>query len=710
MNHKHVGIIVVRLSISPEQVRNTMELLAEGGTVPFISRYRKEATGSLDEVQIGNILLEMTKLKELDERRVYILGSIEKQGKLTDALQAGIDAATTLVELEDLYLPYKPKRKTRAQAAREKGLEPLAAMIFMQEPGTDLQTEAGKYVVDLIYNVEEALEGARDIMAEWVSEDIDARNAIRRIFEREALLRAVVVEGMEEQGAKFRDYFNFFELLYKCPSHRILAIFRGEAEGYLRFIIEPPQDKCTDTLKRLFLRRGGEPSCCEQVMMSIEDGYSRLMSPSIETEFASSAKERADEEAIRVFADNTRQLLMSPPLGQKQVLALDPGFRSGVKVVILDAQGNFIINDTIYPHPPQEDTALAAVKLRGLVDKYDIEAISIGNGTASRETEAFVRGLKFGKDIPIYVVNESGASIYSASEAAREEFPNQDVTVRGSISIGRRLMDPLAELVKIDPKSIGVGQYQHDVDQTKLKHSLDMVVESCVNAVGVNVNTASKHLLMYVSGLGPVLAQNIVDYRAENGAFKSRSELKKVTRLGAKAFEQCAGFLRIHGATNPLDNSAVHPESYHIVAAMATDLNAKVGDLLTDDSRRGKIDLRKYVNETVGLPTLNDILAELAKPGRDPREQLTVFAFAKGVHTLADLKEGMSLPGIVTNVTAFGAFVDIGVHQDGLVHISEMADRFIKDPSEVVKLQQHVQVRVMTIDKERKRIQLSMKE
>lgn len=707
MTDKHIEIISKSLSINAWQVKNTIKLLDEGATVPFISRYRKEATGTLDEVQVLSVKEQYEKLLEVDKRREAIIKSIEEQGKLTDELRKKLEGTYVLSELEDIYLPYKPKRKTRASIAREKGLEPLADLIFKQQI-KDVDDAAVKYLNDQVESTENALQGARDIIAEWVNEDQRARESIRRLFARDAMIFSKLVKGKEEEGIKYKDYFDFSEPLRRCPSHRMLAMRRGEDEGFLKITIEPSEEEAQEILERQFIKGRFESS--EQVREAVIDSYKRLLGPSIETEFMASTKEQADEEAIRVFAENLRQLLLSSPLGQKSVLAIDPGYRTGCKVVCLDAQGNLLHNETIYPHPPQSETSVSMKKLSTLVSTYKIDAIAIGNGTASRETEQFVLRIQFDRKVQVFVVSEAGASVYSASPVAREEFPEYDVTVRGAVSIGRRLMDPLAELVKIDPKSIGVGQYQHDVDQSKLKKSLDAVVESCVNSVGVNINTASKHLLTYVSGLGPQLAQNIVNYRKENGAFKSRKELKKIPRLGDKAFEQCAGFLRIPNAENPLDNSAVHPESYHVVQKMAEDMGATLSDLLQKDELRKKLELKKYVSDSVGLPTLNDIMQELAKPGRDPRTIIQVFEFSKDVFKIGDVKPGMTLPGIVTNITNFGCFVDIGVKQDGLVHISQLADKFISDPNEVVKLHQHVMVKVLDVDVARKRIQLTMKD
>ena len=691
--------------ISEKQISSTLHLLGEGATIPFISRYRKEATGGLDEVQIEQIKEQHDKLCDIAKRKETILGTITEQGKLTVELEKRINDTWNPTELEDIYLPYKPKRKTRAEAARQKGLEPLATLLLLQREN-NLSARAASFVKGEVKDVEDALKGARDIIAEQVNEDERARNAVRNQFSRQAEINAKVVKGKEEEAAKYRDYFDFSEPLKRCTSHRLLAIRRAEAEGLLKVSITPDDEACIERLERQFVR--GNNECSEQVSEAAIDAYKRLLKPSIETEFAAQSKEKADDEAIRVFTENLRQLLLAAPLGQKRVLAIDPGFRTGCKVVCLDAQGNLLHNENIYPHPPVGKTGEAASKLRKMVEAYQIEAISIGNGTASRETEDFINQQTFDRQIPVFVVSEQGASIYSASKIARDEFPDYDVTVRGAVSIGRRLMDPLAELVKIDPKSIGVGQYQHDVDQTKLKKALDQTVENCVNLVGVNLNTASSHLLTYISGLGPQLAQNIVNYRAENGAFNSRKELMKVPRMGAKAFEQCAGFLRIPGAKNPLDNTAVHPESYHIVEQMAKDLKCTVNELIADKELRRKINISNYVTPIVGLPTLQDIMQELEKPGRDPRKTIKVFEFDKNVRTIADLREGMILPGIVGNITNFGAFVDIGIKENGLVHLSQLAERYISDPTEIVSIHQHVMVRVMNVDTDRKRIQLSM--
>lgn len=697
------------LKLPEHRVQNTLKLLLDGATIPFISRYRKEATGGMDEVQISEINARYEKLCELAKRKETILSTIGELGKLTPELSKRIADCWEGTELEDIYLPYKPKRKTRAEIARQKGLEPLAVLLLMQREN-NLAAKARAFVKGDVKDEEDALKGARDIIAEQVNEDERARNQIRWQFERQGVITAKVVKGKEgdEAAAKYRDYFDFSEPLKRCTSHRLLAIRRGEKEGILKVSITPADEtECGERLERLFVKTNNE--CAHQVAEAVNDAYKRLLKPSIETEYAAISKEKADDEAIRVFAGNLRQLLLAPPLGQKRVMGIDPGFRTGCKVVCLDAQGALLHNEAIYPHPPKSEYKQAARKLTQLVEQYKIEAIAIGNGTASRETEQFVTSQRYDREIQVFVVSEDGASIYSASKTAREEFPDYDVTVRGAVSIGRRLIDPLAELVKIDPKSIGVGQYQHDVDQSKLKASLDQTVESCVNLVGVNVNTASKHLLTYVSGLGAALAQNIVDYRTENGAFRSRRELLKVTRMGAKAFEQCAGFLRIPGAENPLDNSAVHPESYSVVERMAKDLGCSVTDLIKNKELRSRIKIENYITDSVGLPTLTDIMQELDKPGRDPRRKIEMFEFDKNVRTLDDLQEGMELPGIVTNITNFGCFVDIGIKENGLVHVSQLADRFISDPSTVVSIHQHVRVRVMSIDRERKRIQLTMK-
>lgn len=700
------SLISKALGIPARQVEKTMGLLDEGATIPFISRYRKEVTGGLDEVQIGDINDHYGKLKEVSKRKETILTSIEEQGKLTPELKKRIETSWDSTELEDIYLPYKPKRQTKAEIARKKGLEPLATLLMLQT-AQDSTKAASPYVKGEVKDVREALQGARDIIAEWVNEDEQARNTVRNSFSRTAVISSKVVKGKEEEGSKYRDYFDFSEPLNRCSSHRLLALRRGEAEGFLRVSISPDTEGCIERLNRRFVK--GRSDASAQVEEAVGDSFKRLLKPSIETEFANLSKMKADEEAIRVFSENLRQLLLSPPLGQKRVLGVDPGYRTGCKVVCLDAQGNLVHNEAIYPHPPQNEKGKAASKVAQLVSTYAIDAIAIGNGTASRETEQFITGIRYDRKVQVFVVSENGASVYSASKIAREEFPEYDVTVRGAVSIGRRLMDPLAELVKIDPKSIGVGQYQHDVEQGALKKSLDQTVESCVNLVGVDVNTASKHLLTYISGLGPTLAQNIVNYRAEHGPFASRRELLKVPRMGEKAFEQSAGFLRITSGKNPLDNSAVHPESYSIVEQMAKDLNCTVSELIANKELKKKLNLQKYVSATIGMPTLTDIMEELDKPGRDPRQTIKVFEFDPNVKKLEDLKEGMVLPGIVTNITAFGCFVDVGIKENGLVHISEMADRFITDPTQVVSMHQHVQVRVQSVDLVRKRVQLSMK-
>ena len=698
-------MIATALNIAVRQVENTLSLLNGGATIPFISRYRKEATGGLDEVQIGEIKERYDKLTEIAKRKETILKTIEEQGKLTAELKKRIESCWDATELEDIYLPYKPKRKTRAEVARQKGLEPLATILMMQREN-NLMARVRTFIKGDVKDEEDALKGARDILAEQVSEDEHARNQLRNQFSRQAIISSKVVKGKEEEAAKYKDYFDFSEPLKRCTSHRLLAIRRGEAEGLLKVSISPDDEECTERLERSYVR--GNNECSQQVKEAVRDAYKRLLKPNIETEFAALSKEKADEEAIRVFAGNLRQLLLAPPLGQKRVMGIDPGYRTGCKVVCLDAQGNLLHNETIYPHPPKSEQGISARKLTKLVEQYAIEAIAIGNGTASRETEAFVTNQRYDRKLQVFVVSEDGASIYSASKIAREEFPEYDVTVRGAVSIGRRLMDPLAELVKIDAKSIGVGQYQHDVDQTALKKSLDTTVESCVNSVGVNLNTASRHLLTYVSGLGPTLAQNIVDYRAENGAFTSRKQLMKVPRMGAKAFEQCAGFLRIPDAKNPLDNSAVHPESYAVVEHIAKDMKCSVEDLIKNKELRSQIDIKKYVTDQVGLPTLTDIMAELEKPGRDPRQAIKVFEFDKNVKTIDDLKVGMTLPGIVTNITNFGCFVDVGIKENGLVHVSQLCREFVSDPTTVVSIHQHVQVKVIGIDMERKRISMTM--
>lgn len=696
------------LGLSERSVTNTLQLLDEGCTIPFISRYRKERTGNLDEVQITAISDAYDKLKEISKRKDTVVKTITEQGKMTDDLQRRIDACWDANELEDIYMPFKPKRRTKAQVAREQGLEPLSLILMMQRE-RNIEAAAQRFVKEGVKDVAAAIKGAQDIVAEMVSEDERSRQQVRSSFRREAIITSKVVKAKadSEEAAKYSDYFDFSEPLRRCSSHRLLAMRRGENEGILRISISADDDVCLDKLKRQFVHGFGP--CQALVGEAVEDAYKRLLKPSIETEFANMSKEKADDEAIGVFAENLRQLLLSAPLGQKRVMGIDPGFRTGCKVVCLDAQGNLLHHEAIFPHPPVNKASVAAHQVEQMVEKYNIEAIAIGNGTASRETTQFVKQLQFGHDVKQFVVSEDGASVYSASKTARDEFPDEDVTVRGAVSIGRRLMDPLAELVKIDPKSIGVGQYQHDVDQSKLKKSLDQTVESCVNLVGVNLNTASQHLLTYVSGLGPTLAKNIVEYRKANGAFASRAQLKKVARLGPSAFEQCAGFLRIPGARNPLDNSAVHPESYHIVEQMAKDNHCTVAQLIGDAAKRKAVDIKKYVTDTVGMPTLTDIMAELEKPGRDPREQIEEFEFDKNVTSVDDLVAGMVLPGIVTNITNFGAFVDVGVHQDGLVHVSQLADCYVADPTQVVKLHQHVKVRVVEVDRKRNRISLSMK-
>ena len=702
-------MIAKSLKLPVHQVENTLKLLQGGASIPFISRYRKESTGGLNEVQIGEIQTLQEKLSELAKRKVTIITAIEGAGKLTPELRTRINSCWDATVLEDIYLPYKPKRKTRADIARQKGLEPLA-MLLLQQRENHLENKVRSFIKGDVKDEKDALKGARDIIAEQINENEQARNIVRNLFAQQAIISSNVIKGKESEdiALKYRDYFNFSEPLKRCSSHRLLALRRGETKGILKISIAPSDEsKCTENIERCFIHNNN--ACSKQVKEAITDAYKRLLKPAIETEFAASSKEHADEEAIRVFAENLRQLLLAPPLGQKRVIGIDPGYRTGCKIVCLDAQGTLLYNDTIYPHPPKSEKEKAGNKLKTLVQQYKIEAIAIGNGTASRETEQFVKSLQFTHNVQIYVVSEDGASIYSASKTAREEFPNYDVTVRGAISIGRRLIDPLAELVKIDAKSIGVGQYQHDVDQPKLKEALNHTVENCVNLVGVNVNTASRHLLTYVSGLGPVLAQNIVDYRTSNGPFHSRKELLKVPRMGAKAFEQCAGFLRIPQADNPLDNSAVHPESYPIVEKMAKDLNCSVSDLIANKSLRECIQIKNYVTETVGIPTLTDIIKELEKPGRDPRKELEMFHFDPDVHSIADLKVGMELPGIVTNITNFGCFVDIGIKINGLVHISQLSDHFVNDPTTIVSIHQHVCVRVLSVDTERKRIQLSLK-
>lgn len=698
-------IIAKQLGLREKQVESTINLLAQGATIPFISRYRKEATGGLNEVQVAQVKEQNDKLTELIHRRYYILQTIEEQGKLTDDLKKRISECWDTTQLEDMYLPFKPKRKTKAEVARKKGLEPLAITLLTQ-PYKNPEEVAARYVKGEVKDKEEALQGARDIIAERVNEDERTRQSVRRSFEYTGMIRSKVVKAKESEAGKFRDYFDWSEPLKRCTSHRLLAMRRGEAEGYLRVTIAPSDEEdCMSRVERFYVKAGSPAAA--QVEMAVSDAYKRLLKPSIETEFAGSSKTKADEEAIHVFAENLKQLLLAAPLGQKRIMGIDPGFRTGCKVVCLDAQGNLLHNETIFPHQPQNQYARAGFKVASLVEQYKIEAIAIGNGTAGRETEELVKSLHL-KGIEVFLVSEDGASVYSASKLAREEFPDYDVTVRGAVSIGRRLADPLAELVKIDPKAIGVGQYQHDVDQTELKKSLDLTVESCVNTVGVNLNTASKHLLTYVSGLGPALAQNIVDYRAENGPFASRKALLKVPRLGAKAYEQCAGFLRIPDAKNPLDNTAVHPERYALVEQMAKDADCDIKTLIADATIRAKIDLNKYCTAEVGLPTLTDIMQELAKPGRDPRGTAKVFSFADNLHSLDDLREGMEVPGVVTNITKFGCFVDMGIKVKGLVHISQMADHYVKDPAEVVHIQQQVIVRVIDIDEERGRVALKL--
>ena len=699
-------LIAKAVGITPTQVNHTLELLNGGSTVPFISRYRKEATGGLDEVQIEAIQSHYQRLTELSKRKEFVLQTIDEQGKLSPELKQRIEDTWDATLLEDLYLPYKPKRKTRAEIARQRGLDPLATLLLTQREPNPLRA-ATRYVKGEVKDADEALKGARDIIAEQVSENEKSRQQVRNQFARQAILSAKVIKGKEAEAANYRDYFDCSEPLKRCSSHRLLAMRRGEAEGLLRVTISPEDSRCIEQLARYYVRGNGESSL--QVQEAVEDAYKRLLKPSMENEFAALSKQQADDEAIRLFAQNLRQLLLAPPLGQLRVMGIDPGFRTGCKVVCLDAQGNLLHNENIYPHPPVSKGKEAAASLMKMIEAYRIEAIAIGNGTAGRETEEFIKRLTFHHDVRVFVVSEQGASIYSASPLARKEFPDYDVTVRGAVSIARRLMDPLAELVKIDPKSIGVGQYQHDVDQSKLKQALDSTVEHCVNLVGVNLNTASSHLLSYVSGLGPTLAQNIVEYRAEHGPFASRQELLKVPRMGAKTFEQCAGFLRIAQGKHPLDNTAVHPERYALVEQMARDLQCTIPQLIADSQLRRRIDLKRYCSSTVGMPTLNDIMQELEKPGRDPRGGVSDFAFDSHVRTLDDLREGMELPGIVNNITDFGAFVDIGIKESGLVHLSQLADRYIKHPSEVVSIHQQVRVRVVGIDHDRKRIALSMK-
>ena len=698
------AVIAKNLNLREQQVANTLRLLSDGATIPFISRYRKEMTGELNEVEIQEIQIQFEKLTELEKRKEAILKSIEEQGKLTPELKKRIQECQSLTEVEDIYLPYKPKRRTRAEIAREKGLEPLAKILMRQEE-RDPENRALGFVKGDVNTVEEALQGAKDIIAEWVNENEQTRDRVRKCFQHEAQISSKLVKGKEKEAEKYQNYFDTEEPLRRCTSHRLLAMRRGEKEGFLRINIAPDEENALERIKRQYVK--GHTLSSQLVEEAIEDAYKRLLKPSIETEFANSSKEKADEEAIKVFAENLRQLLLASPLGEKRVLSIDPGYRTGCKVVCLDAQGNLLHNETIYPHPPQNEYAQSMSKIAKLVEDYKVEAIAIGNGTAGRETEQFIQSIKFDHPVQVFVVSESGASVYSASAIAREEFPDYDVTVRGAVSIGRRLMDPLAELVKIDPKSIGVGQYQHDVDQTKLKKSLDQTVINSVNQVGVNLNTASKHLLTYISGLGPQLAQNIVEYRAENGAFKSRDELKKVPRLGSKAYEQCAGFLRITDAENPLDNTAVHPESYGIVKKMANNLHCTVSELLRNKEIRSQIDLNQYITDTIGLPTLKDIMTELEKPGRDCRQTIKVFEFDPTLRTIEDVKVGVEYPAIVTNITNFGVFADLGIKVNGLIHVSQLSDHFVSNPADVVSLHQHITVKVLDVDLERKRIQLS---
>ena len=709
MNNIFTKRIAFELKISEQAVSNTLQLLEEGCTIPFISRYRKERTGSLDEVQVSQISNLNNKFKDIAKRKETIIRTINESLKMTPELEKRINECWDVTELEDIYLPYKPKRRTKAQIAHEQGLEPLATIIMMQREKNP-STIAQKYVKGDVKDVEMALKGANDIIAENISENEIARQQVRNTFSREAFIssKAIKTKMESNEAQKFSDYFDFSEPLKRCSSHRLLAMRRGEKEGFLRVSISVNDEECIDKLKRHFVYNNGK--CGNLVFEAINDSYKRLLRPTIETEFATASKEKADNDAIDVFVDNLRQLLLSPPLGQKRVMGIDPGFRTGCKIVCLDAQGNLLHHEAVYPHPPKNDIKLASKQIEQMLDKYEIDAIAIGNGTASRETKEFIETLHTTKKIDAFVVSEDGASIYSASKTARDEFPNEDITVRGAVSIGRRLMDPLAELVKIDPKSIGIGQYQHDVDQIKLKESLDQTVVSCVNSVGVNLNTASSHLLMYVSGLGQTLAKNIVDYRKKNGAFTSREQLKKVSRLGPSAYQQCAGFLRINNAANPLDNSGVHPESYKIVECMAKDCDCTLSDLIKDKSKRSQININKYINKEIGIPTLTDILNELEKPGRDPREQIETFDFDKNIKDISDLNIGIELPGIITNITKFGAFVDIGVHQDGLVHISQLANKYVSDPTQVVKLHQHVKVKVLEIDRIRNRISLTMKD
>lgn len=704
---KILSYISEQTSISIHQVKATIALLDDGATIPFISRYRKEKTGSLNETQIQTIALTYEKAQELDKRKQSILSTIEQQGKLTNELRSKIEAIMDANELEDIYLPYKPKRRTKAEIAREAGLEPLAKIIMAQRCN-DIQHDAKRFINNKIASIDEAITGACDIIAEWISENTSIRNIIRKEFDRSAVISCKPVKGKEEEAANYQNYFNYTSPLKRCASYRILAMRRGEKEGLLQVSIDADKEYIIPKIEQRIIRN--QSPVADILRTTIADSYKRLLKPSIENEFAASSKETADDSAISLFADNARQLLFAPPLGKKRVLAIDPGYRTGCKVVCLDEQGNLLHNDTIYPTPPRSEYAISSKKITSMVEAYKIDAIALGNGTASRETESFLQSLRYPRPINIYVVSEDGASIYSASKLAREEFPDKDVTVRGAVSIGRRLLDPLAELVKIDPKSIGVGQYQHDVDQTKLKKSLDFTVESCVNSVGVNLNTASKELLTYVSGLGPALAQNIVKYRAENGDFTERKDLLKVPRLGQKAYEQSAGFLRIPGATNPLDNTAVHPENYSLIERMANDNHCSINDLISQKSVREQIDLNKYISDTVGLPTLLDIMNELEKPGRDPRKGVAVLKFDDSIKTINDLKVGMELNGIVTNITQFGVFVDFGIKENGLVHISEISNKYISNPAEIVKIHQHVKVKIKNIDIERKRIALTMKD
>lgn len=700
-----IKIISASLQLSEKQISNTVRLLNEGATIPFISRYRKEMTDGMNEVQLANAKELYEKLCEIEKRKVTVIDTINELGKLTSELEERIENCWNSTELEDIYLPFKPKRRTKAEIAREKGLEPLAKIIMSQN-SNDVTRLAHQFLNEKVETTEDALSGAKDIIAEWINESEASRHAIRKIFEYEAIIYSKIIKGKEVEAQKYSDYFETSEKLSKCTSHRLLAIRRGESEGFLRVNISPDEDHCIERLQRIFIK--GNNQSAEIVTEALKDAYKRLLKPSIETEFASESKLKADREAILVFAENLRQLLLAPPLGQKRTLAIDPGFRTGCKVVCLDELGNLLHNETIYPHPPKNEFVQVVRKVQKMVESYDIQAIAIGNGTAGRETEHFIQNIRYDREVKVFVVSENGASIYSASKIAREEFPDYDVTVRGAVSIGRRLMDPLAELVKIDPKSIGVGQYQHDVDQVLLKKSLDQTVENAVNRVGVNLNTASKHLLTYISGVGPQIAQNIVNFRTENGAFKNRKQLMKVPKMGIKTFEQCAGFLRIHDSDNPLDNSAVHPESYHVVEAMAIDLKVPVSELIRNSVLLQSIDIQKYINENVGLPTLKDIICELEKPGLDPRNTVKVFEFDSTVKTINDLRIGIELPGIITNITNFGAFVDIGIKENGLIHISNMGDKFISNPLEVVSMHQHVVVRIIEVDISRKRIQLKL--